>query len=124
MMESCDGTWRILLVTPDNQLRLWAASYLRSAGFMVADVRGAAEALHLSDRCVFNLAFAEVKIPTSRQGFNLAWHINRCRPGTTIFLCPDGQCLIEQVCNWVSAVDTSQSLPYANLLEGDDYGRA
>jgi CheY-like chemotaxis protein len=117
MSERSDGTWRILLVTPNNPVRLWAASYLRNSGYVVVDVRSAAEALYLAGRYPFNLTFAEVRIPSSREGFNLAWHINRCRPAATVFLCPDADCLIEQVRCWV---DVKEMRDDAGCARQDD----
>jgi DNA-binding NtrC family response regulator len=103
ILQGSAGDLHLLLVAQDNPARRWAAAYLRQAGFVVVEVRSAIEALYLINRYAFTMVFAEVKSPTTRAGFNLAWHVNRCRPATAIILCRDSDILIEQVREWVCA---------------------
>jgi len=93
----------IVVVEPDVMTRIAIADYLRDCGYHVIELRSAEEAFTVleSGRSV-DIVFAEVDLPETMTGFELARRIRSDYPGISIILTSGAESAAEKagdLCN-------------------------
>jgi CheY-like chemotaxis protein len=77
----------ILVVADEVLLRMALSDYLRECGYTVVETSGAEEAITVLEANVpIDIAFSDIAMPGSRDGFGLAQWIRRERPGIKVIL--------------------------------------
>jgi CheY-like chemotaxis protein len=77
----------ILVVADEVLLRMALSDYLRECGYTVVETSDAEEAITVLEANVpVDVAFSDIAMPGSRDGFGLAQWIRRERPGIKVIL--------------------------------------
>jgi CheY-like chemotaxis protein len=77
----------ILVVADEVLLRMALSDYLRECGYTVVETSDADEAITVLEANVpVDVAFSDIAMPGSRDGFGLAQWIRRERPGIKVIL--------------------------------------
>ena len=89
--EQCAGAEVVMIVEANNRLRKTAVKVLRKQGYKVTEARNAVEALScLEDLQQLDLLFANVDLPGSMNGQELAQEVCRQRTQTRLLFTSDG----------------------------------